>query len=708
MHAFFSFTQPVFAGGQLRTSGLLPCGFPLRWIAMSVGWHAKKWWMVPVLILSAVLPSVRAERTPAQDENGFAHRLALRFSKRLSEVDRRLDGISREMEGLPVLPDSDALGTHGFHSNFTEDSESNWFQISWDKPVEIDALAFIPTRMTTQSGEMSNYGFPNQLRVEAMLPDQASPVVIAEMENTHLDFRRGEPAFFSFPATKVLSLRIIPVDLPKLPGKQVRFFSLSEFLVFQGPWNIANSGKLSAPFSIDAESGWNIRYLTDEQSPLGPPEVPPVPNSLGWHAGMAGTRHHPAFAMVDFVDSQTVDGVRLVPAKGDAPVKGPGFGFPVRFRIETSEQADGDVWITRWDTGENPFPNPGYNSVTIRFQPCQARRVRLFISEQHQPDPLTAPRILISEFDVLQNGNNIALGKPVVTPDKDLERPHDGRRVWSVAGLTDGNSSTGRLIPLRQWVQTLSLRFDLALEQRRLQMEREQILRHTRALSYSISLLALGTAVIALVIWQLSLRLAARRHIRELRTKISSDLHDEVGSNLATISLLADINPTSSGSAPLADISRLARESSLSLREIIDLTLVSKRVRKPLPDRLREIAGLMLKDHEWKLHGEFSPELDPEQRRNLIFFFKEALHNIVRHARASAVEIRLECGERELVLTISDNGRGLPEPVIAGAPRLRTLEQRAGSLNGRLDIRSDKESGTRLTLGFPLKTRTRP
>jgi signal transduction histidine kinase len=116
----------------------------------------------------------------------------------------------------------------------------------------------------------------------------------------------------------------------------------------------------------------------------------------------------------------------------------------------------------------------------------------------------------------------------------------------------------------------------------------------------------------------------------------------------------------------------------------------------------------MLKDHEWKLHGEFSPELDPEQRRNLIFFFKEALHNIVRHARASAVEIRLECGERELVLTISDNGRGLPEPVIAGAPRLRTLEQRAGSLNGRLDIRSDKESGTRLTLGFPLKTRTRP
>ena len=665
-------------------------------------------WRRGLIALALPLCAVdtRAEAGLPFEENGFIHQLALNFSDRLPEVEGRLAEIEIEMVGLPVLPDSDALGTHGFHSNFSGDSESNWFEITWPKPVEIDAVAFIPTRMTTQSGEMSNYGLPNQLRVEAMMPDGTGPVVVAEMSNTHLGLRRGEPAFLSFPAVRVKSLRVVPIDLPTFPGKQVRFFSLSEFMVFEGSRNIASLGTLSASFSIDAESGWNIRYLVDGQSPLGPPEVPPLPKSLGWHAAVAASQDTNAWASIDLGEASRIDGVRLIAARGDSPVKGLGFGFPVRFRLEASLTPDGDDWETIWQTGEDPFPNPGYNPVWLRFQPREARRVRLFVTEQHRPDPLTAPRVLISEFEVLQNGRNLALGKPVTTPDEVTERPHDGTRVWSAAGLTDGHSSTGRLIPLRQWVEKLSRRFELSLEKQRLENERSEILRRTRALSYSISLGTLGTAVVGLVLWQLTLRIAARRHIRELRKKISSDLHDEVGSNLATISLLAEINPTNGGGAPLSDISRLARESSLSLREIIDLTLVPKRARKPLPDRLREIAGLMLKDHEWRLQGEFSPDLDPEQRRNFIFFFKEALHNIFRHAQASEVQIRLEGDGGDLLLTVTDNGRGLPAPPVAtGRPRLRTLEQRAESLHGRLDIRSAPGQGTTLILRFPLKTR---
>jgi signal transduction histidine kinase len=671
-----------------------------------MGKHARTI-RLPALVLTcalmAVTPSACDGEKPTPDD-GFNHRLALRFSDRLADVERRLEEISAEMKELPMLPDNDALGSHGFHSNFTSDSESNWFQIAWDEPVEIDALALIPTRMTTQSGEMSNYGFPNRLRIEAVLPDNPDPVVLASMENTHLEFRRGEPAFLSFPATKVLSLRVIPIDLPTLPGKTVRFFSLSEFLVFQGRRNIAPRGRLSAAFSIDAEAGWNIRYLTDGQSPLGPPEVPPLPRALGWHAAMAETRDSTVWAVIDLEETLPVNGVRLVAARGDAPVKGPGFGFPVRFRIQTSTAAEGDDWLTVWSTGEEAFPNPGYNMVSLRFPKTEARRVRLMVDEQHQPDLLTAPRILLSEFEVHDGTKNLALGKPVITPDVQPERAHDGKRVWSVASLTDGNSSTGRLIPLRRWVEQLSLRFDLALEQGRLRAERERILARTRALTYSITLGTLGSAIIALVIWQLRLRMSARRHIRELRRKISSDLHDEVGSNLATISLLADISPIGGNAPPLADISRLARESSLSLREIIELTLVPKRARKPLPDRLREIAGLMLVDHEWKLDGEFSPDLDPQQRRNLIFFFKEALHNIFRHAQARNVEVRLAGDERQFVLTISDDGCGLPESSSPEAPRLRTLEQRADSLHGKLDIQSGPGAGTALTLRFPLRT----
>jgi signal transduction histidine kinase len=152
----------------------------------------------------------------------------------------------------------------------------------------------------------------------------------------------------------------------------------------------------------------------------------------------------------------------------------------------------------------------------------------------------------------------------------------------------------------------------------------------------------------------------------------------------------------------LGDISRMARESTQSLREIVDLTLAPKRARKPLPERLREIATLMLKDHTWEFSGDATPNLDPEQRRNLVFFIKEAFHNISRHAHASHVKIHFEADASQALLRVVDNGCGLPDPPTTGVPRLRALEQRAESLHGSLAIESARGDGTSLTLCFPL------
>jgi signal transduction histidine kinase len=640
---------------------------------------------------------------PGPGKPDLNHRIALRLSNRLPAIDNRLAEVDSKINDLPVMPDMDALGSHGYHSDFTEDSESNWFRIAWNKPRRIDGIALIPTRLTTQSGEMSNYGFPHSLRIEAGVKGATEPVIIAELENSRLNLRRGEPVFLSIPPAEVEWLRVIPINLPRFPGKLVRFFSISEFLVFDGETNIAPDGELSARFSIDAEVGWNIRYLVDGQSPLGPPERPPHSLSLGWHTDIAQTRDAVTWAALDLEDLKTIDRVRIIAAKGDSPVKGPGFGFPVGFRVDVSTSPSADDWTSVWSSGEEPFQNPGYNPVTIRFPSVSARRVRLFIHKQHQPDLLTAPRVLLSEIEVINGEQILSRGKPVLTPDRVKSRPHDAKRVWSAAGLTDGHSSTGKLMPLRQWIEQLSLRFDLAVERRALVAEREEILQRTHRWTLTAAFTLLGSTILGLMFWLIRQRLNARRHINELRRRISSDLHDEVGSNLATISLLADISPAAADSQPLGDISRLARESSLSLREIIDLTLVPKRGRKPLPDRLREIAALMLKDHAWSVEGEASPDLDPEQRRNLIFYFKEALHNISRHARATSVRITLRDDGKNLVLSIIDNGCGLPVQKSPGTPRLRALEQRSASLRGQLDIASAPGEGTSIHLTFPLK-----
>lgn len=640
--------------------------------------------------------------SPHVEGAGWEHWLANHLNARLPIVEHRLSEIDTQLKDLPILPDLDSLGSHGFHSNFTAGSEENWFQIAWDKPQSIDGIAVVPTRLTTQSGEMSNYGFPVSMRVEAMIPGGKEPVIIAEMKDSHLEFRRGDPVFFSIPNTEVLSLRFVPINLPTLPGKQVRFFSISELMIFRGESNIAPNGRLSAPYSIDAEVGWNLGYLVDGQSPLGPPEVPPQGISLGWHADLAEKSQTTTWARIDLGGIRRFDGVRIIAARGDSPVKGPGFGFPVGFRIEVSDTAASGSWRLSLNRGEEDFTNPGYNPVTLHFPPESARYVRLVVAKQAQPDKLTSPRTLLSEFEVLDGLVNLALERKVTTSDPKASKRHDATRVWSADGLTDGFSSTGRLIPLRRWAVDLSRRFDLSFERHALLAEQNTILERTRRWTLTTLIISLTAAIFGLAIWLIRQRRSNRRHLQDLRRRISSDLHDEVGSNLATIALLAEIAPTKNSLASFDDISRMARESSHSLREILDLTIAPNRARKPLPERLREIATLMLTEQTWEYSGGVAPSLDLEQRRNFIFFIKEALHNISHHARAKHVWIHFDADNSEAVLRVSDDGCGLPPPPPAGTPRLRALEQRAESLHGSLAIESAPGKGTALILRFPL------
>jgi hypothetical protein len=659
--------------------------------------------MVRKWILCALVPGLLAAAPTGgeQDELGFQVRrgISARFSRRLDQIEARLVEIDREMATLPVMPDIDALGTHGFHSNFSPESEEHWFEISWGAPQSLDGIALVPTRITTQSGIRSNYGLPARLRIEATRAGEAERFVLIETGDTRLDLRQGEPLFLDVKATGITSLRVIPIDLPTLPGKPVRFFSLAEFMVYQGETNIARDGALRANFSIDGEVGWNISYLIDSQSPLGPPELPKPGNSLGWHGDLSRGASTPTWAVIDLGAAREFDSVRLIAARGDSPVKGPGFGFPVKFHIEVADRREDDAWRTIWSSGDRDLANPGYNPMTLRFAPTRARYVRLSVDGIHSPDAFATPRILLSEMEVLDGSSNLALGHPVATPDSYDSIPHDATRVWSRAGLTDGHSSTGLLIAERDWVQALSRRFDLVCEKNRLLVERGRLLSYWRNLALGLAFGLLSAAIFALVFWLFRVRRANRRAVVALRSGISSDLHDEVGSNLATIALLSELGPSPGN---LDDINRISRETSLALREIVDITLGPQRPRKPLLERLRDIASLMLRNHQWTFEGEESPSLDLEQRKNLVFYFKESLHNIIRHAGASNVRIVLEKNPPNFRLTIQDDGKGIQDgpPEVIGT--LHTLRQRAERLRGTFAVASKPGEGTLLSLNFPI------
>ena len=94
--------------------------------------------------------------------------------------------------------------------------------------------------------------------------------------------------------------------------------------------------------------------------------------------------------------------------------------------------------------------------------------------------------------------------------------------------------------------------------------------------------------------------------------------------------------------------------------------------------------------------------LNDEDRSNVLLFYREALHNMVRHAGATKAVITLRKHENILTLEIADNGCGIEPDKLEKDTTLRALKQRAKRLHAELEIFSEPREGTRLMLRIPL------
>jgi signal transduction histidine kinase len=95
--------------------------------------------------------------------------------------------------------------------------------------------------------------------------------------------------------------------------------------------------------------------------------------------------------------------------------------------------------------------------------------------------------------------------------------------------------------------------------------------------------------------------------------------------------------------------------------------------------------------------------LSSEQRHHLLLTFKEALTNVARHSRATEVRITIKAVDGSLVLTIGDDGQGLPRTrPRAGADGITNLSRRMESLGGRCTVRDGENGGTVVELHLPI------
>jgi signal transduction histidine kinase len=118
----------------------------------------------------------------------------------------------------------------------------------------------------------------------------------------------------------------------------------------------------------------------------------------------------------------------------------------------------------------------------------------------------------------------------------------------------------------------------------------------------------------------------------------------------------------------------------------------------------------MLEALKWKFSANeeaWEVELPDEATRHLFLYFREALHNISRHAKASKVDIRVEATTDLFKLVIADDGVGIDPERLKRTATLRALRQRSLALDANLQVDAAPGEGTRLTLTIPLD-RKRP
>jgi signal transduction histidine kinase len=99
--------------------------------------------------------------------------------------------------------------------------------------------------------------------------------------------------------------------------------------------------------------------------------------------------------------------------------------------------------------------------------------------------------------------------------------------------------------------------------------------------------------------------------------------------------------------------------------------------------------------------------LDPKFRQEIFFAFKEALTNIMRHARATQVWLRMSMQENFLVVEVADNGCGFnPSDRPVGSDGVVNMQDRLKTLGGTCAIISDNQTGTTVRFSAPLPEKT--
>jgi signal transduction histidine kinase len=226
----------------------------------------------------------------------------------------------------------------------------------------------------------------------------------------------------------------------------------------------------------------------------------------------------------------------------------------------------------------------------------------------------------------------------------------------------------------------------------------------------------LGVVGLAILTVLYRTRVAFLLELERQRTRIAMDLHDEMGSGLGSIGILSSMLSSTrlqpdQRSRLAGEIARTASELGAALSGIVwSLT--------PRAGTIEEMAG-RLAEQGRRLFAAGPAEfvtvfpdpwpdgrLHPSVRRNVLLIVMEALHNAARHASATRVVLQIGYTDPSWIISVEDNGIGLPAASLSGAGvGLDSMRRRAAEIGASVRFDPRAQRGTIVTVQFSTRPR---
>jgi len=603
-------------------------------------------------------------------------------------------------------------------------------EVQFDFDPWLGAIAFVPTLVP---GEEGSYAFPKRFKIEVIdrkpgwknkqwvvSPPPYEWVEVVNWMDEDFPDPGPYPVFFNMGDQRAHQLRLTVAG--DAAGPDVDYHALGEMYLFNKK---ARQSQLESNMmvwkrgaSINMFDGlfkpplWDKSYLYDGVSGMGLPlsEATFEKDDFMVSWGVGNGVEEPVRIILDLGEERQVGRIQLWPSEAPYGMSIPLFGFPGKITMELSAHSDfseSSVYtnLREWLHQDNLLSVHAGSKRKVRY-------IRLTLEDlaQYKGETILGlGEIMVTALEgreVLITG--VEEGRSIACAVSGSGLPQAG--LDQLHRLVDGCSRNRRILREVEWIRGLAVRRPLDRRLAEVEQELDAARDAWTAFKLRGSIWGGGLLGVGLLSAMGLQRLQRRKVLKNLKTRIMRDLHDDVGGGLGGIALKAGVLEgmvaDETVKRELGDVTLMARETGASLREVVWM-LDQQRILLPaLIDKLVERAERVL--HGVQLSVERSPELPALDvsltcKRHIIMFFKEAVNNCARHAEATHVTVSIQVEkDRFLRVSVQDDGSGFDTAVKPTGWGLGNMKKRAEELRGEWELTSAPGQGTLVLLKMPL------